>query len=513
MIKKNIEIYKNKHEKDKNKNSYQYNIFIDNIRNAVKSKYSEMFDLDKIILNINNNNKSFNNNNNENSVKYKKIIYGDLMSSRSFFEMPIKLNKKKISNENSIISHEEKNELDYTSFSFNNDDNNNSNYTNISLVNNNITKNNNYSDIKLLKNNISNLSSIKINNNETNNVKLSSSKIPYPLSRKVDSSFLDKIKIKIYDKNNIYNNRNNKKNIFINNSSIENLKQTKASNKSLNNSNISENPINNNTNYIFNFKNKKEIYRNDNNKFHKSKSCVSLQNNFSLNNIKIFKKSNGNSKDKSDDNNNDKQKYFSNKNYHNTINNIYIVNNIFFNKLNPLLQKTFCYYRMFSPYHKQFNPIKDISLLLCKPPYNYIKSTIFIGSNYDCIKIIPSSSLENIIYPIYLISNSAINSIMKIIIEINRNYKKYKSLNKNWNKREFILSQKNKYLVFEDDEIEKCCYNKYYNFFVILTDERKLEFLFSSYEEFKIWINGISFIIKNKKAIIQLVDNRNKINN
>ena len=85
-------------------------------------------------------------------------------------------------------------------------------------------------------------------------------------------------------------------------------------------------------------------------------------------------------------------------------------------------------------------------------------------------------------------------------------------MNKNWNKDEFILNQKNKYLIFEEDEIEKCCYNKYYNFFVILLNNKKIELLFSSYEEFKLWINGINFIIKNKIEIMKQIGNRKKYN-
>ena len=134
-----------------------------------------------------------------------------------------------------------------------------------------------------------------------------------------------------------------------------------------------------------------------------------------------------------------------------------------------------------------------------------------MSDNYDSIKVIPSSQLENIVYPINLIFNTEIGSLMKIIIEINRNFRKYKCLNNNWNKDEFILNQRTKYLIFEDNEIEKCCYNKYYNFFVILLDNKKIEFLFSSYEEFKIWINGISSIIKNKNEIIQLITKRKKL--
>ena len=410
---------------------------------------------------------------------------------------------KKNSNENSVISNKEKNNFDNTSYIINNNDDNdenenNSNYSNISLINNSLISNNGGCDIRLIKN-IPNLSSIKDYNESNYNLKLSSSRIPYPYSKRMNKSLLDNMMLNIKDKNK----RNNKKNIFINSSSIENFKQTKTSNISVNNSNISENQINYNTNIIFRNKNKNLL---------KSKSCLFFHNNFSFNNLDLYKK-------KTNNNNDNKKKFnFFNTNLMKHKNISYFIkpytsskNDIFFNKLNPLLKKSFCYYREVTfPCHKIFNPIKDTSLLLCNYPYYYIKSTISLSDNYDNIKIIPSSQLENIIYPINLFTNIEMSSIMKIIIEINRNYRKYKYVNNNWNKDEFINNQRCKYLIFEDDEIEKCLYNKYYNFFVILLDNKKIEFLFSSYEEFKIWINGINFIIKNRNEIIQLITKKKK---
>ena len=503
-IKECIQLYKIKC----GKNLVQYNIFIDNLKKSIKyNNFNSLLNLEDLFHYIENDNKI--NKKQNNSIKFKKIICGDLLSSRSFKELTIRV--KKNSNENSIISNKEKYNIDNTSFIINNkddnddnDDNdndnneNNSNYSNISLINNSLIKNNEHIDIRLIKN-IPNLSSIKNNNETKYNVKLSSSRVPYPCSKRINKSILDNVNIKINDKNQ----RNNKKNIFINSSYIENFKQTKASNISVNNSNISENEINYNTNIIF---------RNQNKNILKSKSCLCLHNNFSFNNIDLYKKKTNN---KDNINNLENNYNFFNSNFinqKNILNYKSSINDIFFNKINPLLKKTFCYYREITcPPQKKFNPIKDTSLLLCNFPYNYIKSTISLSDNYDSIKVIPSSQLENIVYPINLIFNTEIGSLMKIIIEINRNFRKYKCLNNNWNKDDFILNQRTKYLIFEDNEIEKCCYNKYYNFFVILLDNKKIEFLFSSYEEFKIWINGISSIIKNKNEIIQLITKRKKL--
>ena len=494
-IKEYIKIYKNKFKN----NIYEYNIFIDSIKNSIKNKYfKELINLENLFPSIDID--ITNQNHFKNNRKSKKVIFGDLLSSRSFKELSVK--NKKISNENSIISN---NEIENNSFNLLNDDNdniyeNNSNYSNISLINYPALKCNELKEIRLIRNNIPNLSSIKNNNESNYNTKLSSSRIPYPFSKRNNYSFLDNLKIKINNKNQ----RNNKKILFSSCTSLDNLKQTKATNFSLNNSNISENPINYNTKYIF---------RNDNKELKKSKSCLSLQNEFSFNNIELFKlkKNKNNNSDINNENNyncyfsNNKPKYISN--YES------FINDIFFNSSNPLLKKTFCYYREEThPSRKKFNPIKDNPLTLVNYPYNYIKSTISLCSNYDMIKIVPSSQLDNIIYSLKLICNTEISSMIKIIIEINKNFRRYKFMNKNWNKDEFILNQKNKYLIFEEDEIEKCCYNKYYNFFVILLNNKKIELLFSSYEEFKLWINGINFIIKNKIEIMKQIGNRKKYN-
>ena len=493
-IKEQIQRYKIKYKN----NLKEYNIFINNLKNVIKNKYFKtLINFDNVFSSIET---DISNQNNimSNTVKYK-VICGDLLSSSSFKELSVK--NKKISIENSIILN---NELENSSINIMNNDNdndnnyeNNSNYSDISLINYNTIKNNKFKEIKLINENISNFSSIK-NDHEINyNTRLSSSRIPYPCSK--INSFLDNIKIKT----NYKNQRNNKKNIFINSSSIENLKQTKATNISLNNTNISENPINYNTKYIF---------RNDKKAFKKSRSCLSLQNNFAFNKIDFFKK-----KYKNKDMTNQKN-YDCNFSYFNKQKNISnyksFVSDIFFNKSNPLLKKTFCYYReKIHPNHKKFNPIKDNPLLLPNYPYNYIKSTISVCNNYDNIKVVPSSQLDNIIYSLKIISNIEINSMTKIIIEINKNYRRYKYLNKNWIKNEFISKQKKNYLIFDENEIEKCFYNKYYNFFVVLLNNKKIEFLFSSYEEFKLWFNGINFIIKNKNEIIQLIESRKKFIN
>ena len=75
---------------------------------------------------------------------------------------------------------------------------------------------------------------------------------------------------------------------------------------------------------------------------------------------------------------------------------------------------------------------------------------------------------------------------------------------------EFIKREKLKYLNFNNDFIEKSAINKYFNFSLLINEGRRIEIIFCNYDDFKLWINGFAFIIKNKKQIIQM--NKNNIN-
>ena len=61
---------------------------------------------------------------------------------------------------------------------------------------------------------------------------------------------------------------------------------------------------------------------------------------------------------------------------------------------------------------------------------------------------------------------------------------------------------------FTKEEIEKCINNKNYNFLIALKGKVIIELIICSYEEFKMWINGLAFLIKNKNEINQCLDNK-----
>ena len=187
------------------------------------------------------------------------------------------------------------------------------------------------------------------------------------------------------------------------------------------------------------------------------------------------------------------------------------LNNSKIGKLLPLTKITFCYFRELTQQKsniKKYNPLLNItSKELCKYPYNFIKSTISLSKNYQKIKIVPSSQLEPIDFDIISIENTVVSTGIKSIIDICRNYFKWKMNQDENNLDVFINEQINKYNNLSKEDIEKCINNKNFNFSLILKENnKKYEFIICSYDEFKMWINGMAYIIKNKDEIFKVIN-------
>ena len=187
------------------------------------------------------------------------------------------------------------------------------------------------------------------------------------------------------------------------------------------------------------------------------------------------------------------------------------LNNSKIGKLLPLTKITFCYFRELTQQKsniKKYNPLLNItSKELCKYPYNFIKSTISLSKNYQKIKIVPSSQLEPIDFDIISIENTVVSTGIKSIIDIYRNYFKWKMNQDENNLDVFINEQINKYNNLSKEDIEKCINNKNFNFSLILKENnKKYEFIICSYDEFKMWINGMAYIIKNKDEIFKVIN-------
>ena len=179
-------------------------------------------------------------------------------------------------------------------------------------------------------------------------------------------------------------------------------------------------------------------------------------------------------------------------------------------KIKILTKITFCFSRKVGggDNYIKYNPLDKISNEnLCNTPYNFIKSSISLNKSYKSIRISLTAQLDPIDIIIRDIKYTIVSSSMRRMIEIYRDYKKYiKNANENnLDKDAFYKKEMEKYTNINNDYIKKCINNKKFKFILFVDETQQMEFLFFSYEDFKTWINGLAFIIKNKKKLLEYV--------
>jgi hypothetical protein len=58
--------------------------------------------------------------------------------------------------------------------------------------------------------------------------------------------------------------------------------------------------------------------------------------------------------------------------------------------------------------------------------------------------------------------------------------------------------------IYQEVLLKKSALNKNFNFSIVLNNKNvRIEFIMCSYEDFKIWINGLAYLIKNKNEILK----------
>ena len=189
-----------------------------------------------------------------------------------------------------------------------------------------------------------------------------------------------------------------------------------------------------------------------------------------------------------------KSSHFTNQN---TIN-----NQKFLEKIKSLKKSTFCYYRESNQNSHKFNPLIDLSLnIICQSPYNFIPSNIYLNDILNQIEISPiDEKMDKIIFNINNIENTIVSSKIKLIVEVHRNFRKYKESSKFKSIEDFVEKQTAKNPQLTSGEIEQCAINQNFNFSLLLNGGKLIELIICSYEEFKQWINGLAFLIKNKNV-------------
>ena len=175
-------------------------------------------------------------------------------------------------------------------------------------------------------------------------------------------------------------------------------------------------------------------------------------------------------------------------------------NDINISKLNPLRNNIICYFRNIDDNKNiiKYNPLNNIDFdILCASPYNFSRAKMNLNENYNIINIKIYKDKRIIEIKTDDIENTVINSNIKKIIEIHRNYNKNK-FKDNFSFEEFVNFEKNKFNDMSKEDIIKSALNQNFNFSLVNIDGKRFEFIIKSYEEFKIWINGLAFLIKNK---------------
>ena len=175
-------------------------------------------------------------------------------------------------------------------------------------------------------------------------------------------------------------------------------------------------------------------------------------------------------------------------------------NDINISKLNPLRNNIICYFRNIDDNKNiiKYNPLNNIDFdILCASPYNFSRAKMNLNENYNIINIKIYKDKRIIEIKTDDIENTVINSNIKKIIEIHRNYNKNK-FKDNFSFEEFVNVEKNKFNDMSKEDIIKSALNQNFNFSLVNIDGKRFEFIIKSYEEFKIWINGLAFLIKNK---------------
>jgi len=174
------------------------------------------------------------------------------------------------------------------------------------------------------------------------------------------------------------------------------------------------------------------------------------------------------------------------------------------NKLISLTKGSECYFREISNMYIKYNPIESMNKKLCESPFYFSKAILNLNKSYDGISF--NSNNLNYYYNIGQIDNTIMNSNLKVIIDIHRDYRKFinNKNNKNTTMIDFIKKEKEKFLNYSDEFIEKCAMNKFFNFSLLINEGRRIEIVLCNYDDFKLWINGFAFIIKNKKQILEM---------
>ena len=123
-----------------------------------------------------------------------------------------------------------------------------------------------------------------------------------------------------------------------------------------------------------------------------------------------------------------------------------------------------------------------------------------INENYTHLIIFKDKSLLYQI-PIEKMETTIVNNNIKYIIKI---YQKYKSLIKKngfVEMNNFVTLKDFQNIPFDNENIKKAALNNLFNIQLSFLNngyKERIEFIFLNYDDVKLWLNGLNYIIKNK---------------
>ena len=188
---------------------------------------------------------------------------------------------------------------------------------------------------------------------------------------------------------------------------------------------------------------------------------------------------------------------FHNKSYSKLEINKNIIENNELLKYSNLNKTINCFYRIIKENNKKFDPLEDKDKI---NEFDYEKISMRINEKFTHLIIFKDKSLLYQI-PIEKMETTIVNNNIKYIIKI---YQKYKSLIKKNGFIEmdnFIKLKDFQNIPFDYDNIKKAALNNLFNIQLSFLNDglkERIEFIFLNYDDVKLWLNGLNFIIKNK---------------
>lgn len=167
-------------------------------------------------------------------------------------------------------------------------------------------------------------------------------------------------------------------------------------------------------------------------------------------------------------------------------------------KLKPIFRSAFCYYRLIgnnTNWESKFNPLENS---IHEKIFGFAKANISLNSKLSSLTVRQSNGIVKEI-SIDEIESTIVTNVMKYIIKIFRNYKRARL--KQIEIKDFIDQDEFSDIPLKADEKIKAALNQLFNMTIKLNHDQRIEFVFLSYEDFKIWLNGLAFLIKNKTDV------------